>query len=58
MNMDNEGHSDWIRPRNVWDMRRLFQTYSDPEILRQAVAELDNSLIAKNTKFLWEVVIR
>lgn len=36
--------------RNVWDMRRLFQTYSDPEILRQAVAELDNSLIAKKHK--------
>jgi predicted nuclease of restriction endonuclease-like (RecB) superfamily len=27
--------------RNLWDMRRLFVEYSDPEILRQVVAELD-----------------
>ena len=29
--------------RNVWDMRRLFDSYSSPEFLRQAVAELDTN---------------
>lgn len=31
-------------PRNIWDMRRLFEAFSHPEILRHAVAELGKSL--------------
>jgi predicted nuclease of restriction endonuclease-like (RecB) superfamily len=26
--------------RNIWDMKRFFETYGDPEFLRQAVAEM------------------
>lgn len=33
--------------RNVWDMRRLFQSYTDPEILRQAAAVFDSPLTDK-----------
>jgi len=43
--------------RNLWDMRRFFATYANPEFLRQAVAELSNDLkrprskpVLKNTK--------
>ena len=28
-------------PRNIWDMRRLYEEYSNPEFLQQAVAELE-----------------
>lgn len=30
-------------PRNVWDMRRLYATYTAPEFLAQAVREIDRS---------------
>ncbi len=33
--------------RNVWDMRRLFQTYSDPQILRHAAAVLGKPMSVK-----------
>jgi len=29
-------------PRNVWDMRRLYETYTAPEFLAQAVREIDH----------------
>jgi predicted nuclease of restriction endonuclease-like (RecB) superfamily len=36
--------------RNLWDMRRFFETYSSPEILRQAVAEFGSILSRKGLR--------
>lgn len=43
--------------RNLWDMKRLVETYSDDKILRQVVAELSFIKMKKlNSKFLRQAV--
>jgi hypothetical protein len=33
--------------RNLWDMRRFFEVYGSPEILRQAAAEFGDAVLRK-----------
>ena len=50
--------------RNLWDMKRFFESYSSPEFLRQAVAELGKKEIRRqavaklSAEFMQQLVIK